>query len=290
MSVRGFPPACAARRCPGTGGCGTRRCRRSTPRGGGGSGAVTTRARPRSSAAWSRSIPRPSRPATWRSCCASRAISAMRLLIARCAEDLAPPGPRAIARARGARSWSAGWACRRHRRAKVERQCAGWRRRRRRRRWRSRLARRALSPAPSTLRASPAQPPQVSHHRAAVATLAAGAAALIAGGVLYALAHDRARQFDEEQQSSGFTDRARTLRSDAQSLQTASLDHRRSWTRGRRGGRRAVRVLARVRRKLTGIRRSSPRPPASSRFVAFRRSCTDSRACRRSSRRSRRGR
>jgi hypothetical protein len=87
----------------------------------------------------------------------------------------------------------------------------------------------ALAPGPSgsvpgalDLRASPPQPPQVSHHRAAFATLAAGAAALIAGGVLYALAHDRARQFDEEQQSSGFTDRARTLRSDAQNLQTAS--------------------------------------------------------------------
>lgn len=80
----------------------------------------------------------------------------------------------------------------------------------------------AATPGALDLRTSPVLEPQVSQHRAAVATLAAGAAALIAGGVLYALAHDRARQFDEEQQSSGFTDRARTLRSDAQNLQAAS--------------------------------------------------------------------
>ncbi len=78
------------------------------------------------------------------------------------------------------------------------------------------------TPGALDLSASPAPQPQVSHHRAAFATLAAGAAALIAGGVLYALARDRTRQFDEEQQSTGFTDRARTLRSDAQNLQTAS--------------------------------------------------------------------
>jgi hypothetical protein len=141
------------------------------------------------------------------------------LLIARCAEDLAPPGPtRDRARARreelerrlglpATPSREGGEAVRRA----------------------AALPPVAIAPGPSgpvpgalDLRASPAQPPQVSHHRAAVATLAAGAAALIAGGVLYALAHDRARQFDEEQQSSGFTDRARTLRSDAHSLQTAS--------------------------------------------------------------------
>ena len=144
------------------------------------------------------------------------------LLIARCAEDLSPPGPtRDRARVR---------------REELERRLGlpatppreG-----------GEALSRAAAPPPSPpvaiapgpsgpvpgaldLRASPAQPPQASHHRAAVATLAAGAAALIAGGVLYALAHDRARQFDEEQQSSGFTDRARTLRSDAHNLQTAS--------------------------------------------------------------------
>lgn len=144
------------------------------------------------------------------------------LLIARCAEDLAPPGPtRDRARAR---------------REELERRLGlpatppreG-----------GDAPRVAVAPSPPPmvaapsaasgapagaldLRAAPPLPPQVSHHRAAVATLAAGAAALIAGGVLYALAHDRVRQFDEEQQSSGFTDRARTLRGEAQNLQTAS--------------------------------------------------------------------
>jgi hypothetical protein len=140
------------------------------------------------------------------------------LLIARCAEDLAPSGP---TRDRA-----------RTRREELERRLglpatppreAGD------------APRIAVAPspppvvAPSTaasgaldLRTSLTQPPQVSRHRAAFATLAAGTAALIAGGVLYALARDRTSQFDQEQQSSGFSDRARTLRSDAQNLQTAS--------------------------------------------------------------------
>jgi len=61
-----------------------------------------------------------------------------------------------------------------------------------------------------------------SYHRAGYVPLVAGAAALIAGGVLYALARDRARQFDQEQQANGYSDRARTLRSEARDLEVAS--------------------------------------------------------------------
>jgi hypothetical protein len=146
------------------------------------------------------------------------------LLIARCAEDLAPPGPtRDRARTRreelehrlGLPATTAREGGDTPRVAPpstlplspaVASSSGAW----------------GATPGALVLSAPPAQPPQVSHHRAAFATLAAGAAALIAGGVLYALARDRTRQFDEEQQSTGFTDRARTLRSDAQNLQTAS--------------------------------------------------------------------
>jgi len=148
------------------------------------------------------------------------------LLIARCAEDLAPPGP---TRDRA-----------RTRREELERRLGLPATTAREGGDPQRLAVAPPAPLPLSpagasasgasgsppgaldLSASPAQQPQVSHHRAALATLAAGAAALIAGGVLYALARDRTRQFDEEQQSTGFTDRARTLRNDAQNLQTAS--------------------------------------------------------------------
>jgi hypothetical protein len=51
--------------------------------------------------------------------------------------------------------------------------------------------------------------------------LGVGVAALIGGGIVYALARDRARQFDDQQQLTGYSDRARSLRSDAQRLETA---------------------------------------------------------------------
>jgi hypothetical protein len=139
------------------------------------------------------------------------------LLAARCAEDLAPPGP---ARDRA-----------RTRREEIEHRLG-------------------MPPSPPTgaagvpvdpnpvvlaplpppaaasvdLRApSPSPSPSLgSFRRSAYATLAVGAAALITGGVLYALARDRAHQFDDEQQRNGYSDRARSLRSDAQGLETAT--------------------------------------------------------------------
>ena len=68
----------------------------------------------------------------------------------------------------------------------------------------------------------PTSPARRSSHRAGYVPLIAGAAALIAGGVLYALARDRAQQFNQEQQTNGYGDRARTLRSEAQNLELAS--------------------------------------------------------------------
>ena len=71
------------------------------------------------------------------------------------------------------------------------------------------------APAPAPVPAAGWQP------RPAYLVLGLGAAALIGGGIVYALARDRARQFDDEQQRTGYSDRARNLRSDAQRLETA---------------------------------------------------------------------
>jgi len=81
----------------------------------------------------------------------------------------------------------------------------------------------ASPPAPALdLRAPAGQPAPHSYHRAGYVPLIAGAAALIAGGVLYALARERAQQFNQEQQANGYGERARTLRSEAQDLEAAS--------------------------------------------------------------------
>jgi hypothetical protein len=78
------------------------------------------------------------------------------------------------------------------------------------------------APPALDLRAPSDGPAHRSYHRAGYVPLIAGAAALIASGVLYALARDRAQQFDHEQQTNGYGDRARTLRSEAQNLELAS--------------------------------------------------------------------
>jgi hypothetical protein len=79
---------------------------------------------------------------------------------------------------------------------------------------------RAPSSSPSS---SPSPSPLLgSFRRSGYATLAVGGAALIAAGALYAVARDRAHQFDDEQQRNGYSDRARGLRGDAQTLETAT--------------------------------------------------------------------
>jgi hypothetical protein len=82
----------------------------------------------------------------------------------------------------------------------------------------------SANPAPPALdlRAPSGEPAPRSYHRIGYVPLIAGTAALIAGGVLYALARDRAQQFNQEQQANGYSDRARTLRTDAQSMEAAS--------------------------------------------------------------------
>jgi hypothetical protein len=78
------------------------------------------------------------------------------------------------------------------------------------------------APPALDLRAPSGEPARRSYRRAGYVPLIAGAAALIAGGVLYALARDRAQQFNQEQQANGYSDRARTLRSEARDLEVAS--------------------------------------------------------------------
>ena len=143
------------------------------------------------------------------------------LLVARCAEELAPPGPtRDRARIRrediehrlglpGTPSAGGAGATEEH----------------------PDLAAAAVARAPSAAAATvptlslPAPPPPAparSYRRPGYLTLGVGLAALIGGGIVNALARDRAHQFDDEQQRSGYTDRARSLRSEAQRLETAS--------------------------------------------------------------------
>ncbi len=148
------------------------------------------------------------------------------LLVARCAEDLAPPGPvRDRARSRREEiehrlglpaSPPSGASDERHR-DPVTTAVAP-----------------IAAPTPRTesnpnppsgaldLRVPSNEPAPRSNHRTAYVPLVAGAAAVIASGVLYALARDRAHQFDQEQQTNGYSDRARSLRSEAQNLETAS--------------------------------------------------------------------
>ena len=127
------------------------------------------------------------------------------LLVARCAEDLSSPGP--------------GRDRARTRREEIER----------------RLGLRVLAaseiPAgasasatwPSALDSQstmPVAPPPARRYRGwSYAALGIGAAALVGGGVAFALARERASQFGAEQQRNGYSDRARSLRADAGALE-----------------------------------------------------------------------
>ena len=124
------------------------------------------------------------------------------LLIARCAEHLAPAGPqRERAQAR---------------RLEME----------------HRLGLPTEAPAPPpTLPAPvvapapppPAPPPAPRLSRGwSYAALALGVSALFGAGALYATARGRAHQFDGEQLTIGYSDRARSLHDDAQSLESGS--------------------------------------------------------------------
>jgi len=145
------------------------------------------------------------------------------LLVARCAEDLAPPGPlRERARSRREEiehrlglpsSLPAPVASNEAHRDTTTPAALTT----------ASTAAGASSPPPALdLRAPASEPAPHSYHRAGYVPLIAGAAALIAGGVLYALARDRAQQFKQEQQANGYSDRARNLRSEAQDLEVAS--------------------------------------------------------------------
>jgi hypothetical protein len=119
------------------------------------------------------------------------------LLIARCAEQLAVPGPtRDRARVR---------------RLDIER----------------RLGLPALGAAADLTasgdpgaepRAPPGAPSRV-RRTWGYAALALGVTVLIGSGLLYALARQRARQFDDEQLAHGYSDRARGLRDETQTLE-----------------------------------------------------------------------
>lgn len=135
------------------------------------------------------------------------------LLIARCAEELAAPGPaRERARARrvdieqrigfGPGDGAAG--------VTAPPQVANTR------------GTTLTREAPARDRSVGGAPAAAGHRHWAYTALAVGAAALVGGGVLYALARHKASQFDDEQSSSGYSDRARALHDDAQGLQRAS--------------------------------------------------------------------
>ena len=122
------------------------------------------------------------------------------LLMARCAEQLAAPGP---ARERATA-----------RRLDIER----------------RLGLSAPVAAPrlaarvdvdSDQQPTPASPAEA-RRGWAYAALVMGATALIGSGALYTLARQRAGQFDDEQLANGYSDRARELHDDTQSLEVGS--------------------------------------------------------------------
>jgi len=142
------------------------------------------------------------------------------LLVARCAEELAPPGPtRDRARARreeiahrlGLPATPPAVAVAPEGQADL-----------------AAVAAVPAGPPPASAPASmlslpaPPPPPARVYRRSGYVALGLGVAALIGGGIVYALARHRARQFDDEQQTSGYSDRARSLRAQAQRLETAS--------------------------------------------------------------------
>ena len=122
------------------------------------------------------------------------------LLIARCAEQLAAPGP---AQERAAA-----------RRLDIE----------------SRLglapvaapADLKVSSDPGAERPAPAAAPSRAQRGWGYAALALGATVLVGAGVLYALARQRADQFGDEQRTNGYSERARQLRDDTQTLELTS--------------------------------------------------------------------
>jgi hypothetical protein len=120
------------------------------------------------------------------------------LLAARCAERLATDDP--------------GRERARVRREEIERRLG--------------LAPEPPAPAAGVLLPAPAPPPAVEPPRPrrawGYAALAGGAAAGFGAGVLYLLARDRSRQFDDEQLATGFSPRARDLRDSAATLETWS--------------------------------------------------------------------
>ena len=62
-------------------------------------------------------------------------------------------------------------------------------------------------------------PPSSQQRRWGYAALVLGATVLIGSGVLYAVARQRAGQFNDEQRANGYSDRARQLRDDTQTLE-----------------------------------------------------------------------
>jgi hypothetical protein len=78
----------------------------------------------------------------------------------------------------------------------------------------------ALLVAPGAPEDAPA--PQRAPRWPAYAAWIAGGIGLVGAGVTYALARDRAAQFQDEQAISGYGDRARALRSEARTLRTFS--------------------------------------------------------------------
>ncbi|HEY2900437.1 MAG TPA: hypothetical protein VGL59_07675 [Polyangia bacterium] len=126
------------------------------------------------------------------------------LLMARCAEELAPPGP---ARERA-----------RVRRLDIEQRLG--------------LAPSVAAPPAAAsavdlesdrhVTATPLAAPARAHRSQAYAVLVAGAALLVGAGVLYAVAHQRANQFGDEQQANGYSDRARQLHDDARNWEIGS--------------------------------------------------------------------
>jgi hypothetical protein len=66
---------------------------------------------------------------------------------------------------------------------------------------------------------TPVPAPSHQQRRWGYAALIVGATVLIGSGVLYAVARQRANQFNDEQHVNGYSDRARQLRDDTQTLE-----------------------------------------------------------------------